>query len=285
MFSSKNYLVRDEVLDMINKSNQSICQRITLLEEKNVYLEQQNQQLNNNIINLQSLCQRITLLEEKNVYLEQQNQQLNNNIINLQNLLDEVPAIFEAKLQTPKMDMSETHKSFLHQPNNYDFEIKYNELESKLQLLETKFDDTGLEGYVVVGCTTGNNYIPLIVNKKLFNTKNDKTEYCRFITDLVHCCSGRFKLSALKYLKKICTTFELSQLNYHQIFIDDNYEKVNTHILTDKRVIQFGYDGPSFSVDTIKKILSALGPYVKLTYKGSIYYNDKPIRKYVESFY
>ncbi len=64
MFSNKNSVTKEEVQEMINKSNQSTVQWITVLEQKNKYLEQQNAELNKYILNLQ------VKFDETNKFLE-----------------------------------------------------------------------------------------------------------------------------------------------------------------------------------------------------------------------
>ena len=291
MFSSKNYLVKDEVLDMINKSNQSMCQRITLLEEKNVYLEQQNQQLNNNIINLQYILDDVFKKLERRItdFTDVWHPMMMSNINRIKDeLVDNVKNVQQSNNNQIKEELENIIKKS-QQPNN-NFETKYNELESKLQLLQTKFDDTCLEDHVVVGSASSNNYMPLIVNKKLFN-EYYCTDYCVYIDHkLRYGLSGNIpniKLSSLKYFKNICTTLELSTI-VNFIWLDDNYNNIYMKFIpqNNKHDEQIWFDERTIvSVESMKKLLSALDPDVKLTYNGLETYNGKPIRKYIESFY
>ncbi len=285
MFSTKGSVTREEVQDMINKSNQNMVQWIMNLEQKNKYLEQQN------------------------IILEQKNLELNNYILNLQIKSDETNKLLEKRItdftdvwhpimmqninrikeeliQTVKLSNKKNNIDLIESSELNNIKSKIDETRKELEKLKKMFDDTGLEGNTVVSYL---NSEPRLINTNMLATIGFGNEMFQVI-DNFYTFNGKgnskIVLDKIKYLKGKTNFFDITKLNQKK-FYDENLEEFSMGVqnINDKCIDFNGYKFDISGMKKFLKILDNVDSNIKLTYAGSETFNGVLIRKYIELFF
>lgn len=274
MFSSKNKITTEDIQALINKSNSSILERINILE-------QQNHQLT---LNNQFFVQKINYLENA---LQDMHQKLERRITDFTDvwhpfMTSNINRIKDELIETVQNEIKASHK--LQEPNK--------ELEQKLDILQNKFENTNIEGNIIVGIKDYQSYAPVIYNLEYNLISRNLVPHghtsVHFILTMFHAKKVFFTLKLFKNLTKIYKfkTFDLNESSNN--YIDENYIDFELFTTENQQHSKFFIDNngtPRYGHKiNLKKCLYILDECnIKLLFKNSDLINGFPIRDLILS--
>jgi len=274
MFSSKNKITTEDIQALINKSNSSILERINILE-------QQNHQLT---LNNQFFVQKINYLENA---LQDMHQKLERRITDFTDvwhpfMTSNINRIKDELIETVQNEIKSSNK--LQEPNK--------EIEQKLDILQNKFDNTNIEGNIVVGIKEYHTFNPVMYNVEYNLIQRASQAYPNNTIEMIFRNFGArkifFTLKLFKNLTKIYKfkTFDLNEgLNN---YIDENYMDFELFTTENQQHSKFFIDNngtPRYGHKiNLKKCLYILDECnIKLLFKNSDLINGVPIRDLILS--
>ena len=277
MFSSKNKITTEDIQALINKSNSSILERINILE-------QQNHQLT---LNNQFFVQKINYLENT---LQDMHQKLERRITDFTDvwhpfMTSNINRIKDELIEIVQNEIKASHK--LQEPNK--------ELEQKLDILQNKFDNTNIEGNIVIGI----QYVtrlrsPIIHKTYLHQNFKDNPDYQSpqiifFDKYLQNKQKIFFTLKSFKCLTNIYKFTKFNLNGYPCNYIDENDMDFELFTTQDQQYNTFLIDNvngfPRYGIKkNLKKCLNILDECnIKLLYNNSDLINGIPIRELILS--
>lgn len=270
---------------MINKSNQSMVQLITVLEQKNKYLEQQNAELNKYILNLQVKFDETNKFLEKRItdFTDIWHPMMMQNINRIKDeLVQSIKKSNDTEVENKLAFLNDKIESI--QLNN--LKSKIDEISKQLNKLEKKFDDTGLEGNTVVSY---DNITPYLINTNMLLKLGVGNEMVTSIRSFYHNNMNpnpKFIMDKIKHFKNKCDVVDFAHVN-QMTFYDENFNEIymGPRYISDKCI---DFNGIRFDILSMKKLLKTLdniNPNIKLKYGSLETYNGIPIRKYIELFF
>lgn len=281
MFSSKNKITTEDIQALINKSNSSILERINILE-------QQNHQLT---LNNQFFVQKINYLENA---LQDMHQKLERRITDFTDvwhpfMTSNINRIKDELIETVQNEIKASHK--LQEPNK--------ELEQKLDILQNKFDNTNIEGNIVVGCYHSESHqicTPIIHNIYFHPSSKDQEHFKSphfifrssmsndntkifFTLKLFKCLTKIYKFTIFNLNESVDNYIDENNIDF-ELFTTQNQQ--NSTFLIDNN----GYNStPRYgNKKNLKKCLNILDECnIKLKYNNSDFINGVLIRELILS--
>jgi hypothetical protein len=266
-------------------TNSNMLERITLLENNMQHMQQLIQ-------NNQFLIQKVTYLENA---LNESHQKLERRITDYTDVWHPMMTANIVRVKEELVDtVNASVKSCLD--NVIESEVKsivksivQSETQTiidNLQTLQTKFDDTNIEGHTIIGY---NDRVPAFIHigyKSVFGDYNHNDDLGLQLYRMTSQINSNNIIMTLKSIKQLHNIFNFTTCDLHHIydlmFFDDNRNDKSLRATERCECKKFGIENRWYNKTNAQYLLSILDELkIKIVFQGSESYNQMPLRRYI----
>jgi hypothetical protein len=262
---------------------------------------------NNDSVTNSNTLERITLLENNMLQLIENNKFLMQKVNYLENALSDSHQRLEKRItyftdiwnpfMTSSMnrikdelaeDVETTIKSNVESCVKSTIDSEIQTVTDKLQTLQTKFDDTNIEGHTIIGY---NDRVPSFIHIKYKSIFGDYNHYDDLGLQLI-CISRQINsnnlMMTLKSIKQLHDIFNFTTCDLHHMydfmFIDDNRNDKSLRASDRCECKKFYIENRWYNKTNAQYLLNILDELkIKIVFQGSESYNQMPLKRCILS--
>ena len=267
-------------------TNSNMLERITLLENNMQQLIQNNQFLIQKVTYLENALNESHQKLERRItdYTDVWHPMMTANIVRVkEELVDTVNASVKSGLDNV---IESEVKSIVQSEVKSIVQSETQTIIDNLQTLQTKFDDTNIEGHTIIGY---NDRVPAFIHigyKSVFGDYNHNDNLALQLLCISRQINSNCLIMTLKSIKELHDIFNFTTCDLHHmydfIFIDDNRNDKSLRATERCECKKFGIENRWYNKTNAQYLLSILDELkIKIVFQGSESYNQKPLRRYI----